>query len=151
MEFKTVVAIYLDVVSEQDRNIIVDKLNQLKNYIVETKSLYNFQVLRDGKVFKVGNGLEEQFQKFIDHVDKNLIWETDCFTVEAGEFEGNTIDLEEGEYEFETSFIITPESIYIYLNTEDWYSSELEKLQNKNIGLRCEMNDIDGDYYFFDI
>ena len=39
----------------------------------------------------------------------------------------------------------------IYLNTEDWYASELEKLPNLGLDLSCEMNDIDGDFYEFKI
>uniref|UniRef100_UPI0040471990 hypothetical protein n=1 Tax=Algoriphagus sp. TaxID=1872435 RepID=UPI0040471990 len=153
MEFKTTIGICLNIVINDRHYDIIEKLEKVKGFIVEKKSRYNFKAIGNGRVLKVGNGLEEEFTKFIGHIDNSLIWsgKENRYLLESGEYKSQLIDLEEGEIEFMESFIIDDETIMIYLNTEDWYASELEKLPNLGLDLSCEMNDIDGDFYEFKI
>jgi len=153
MEFKTTIGFTVNYL--YDGNDAVEKLGKLKNYISERYKMYHFNGLFQGVEFKDKNELELAFSNFIDYVETYMVWNhnEDCYTLNPRDYHGNSIDLEDGEIEFESSFIIHAdgENIFIYLNTEDWYSSELERLPNGNIGISCEMNDIDGDWYEFEI
>lgn len=153
MDFKTTVGINLNMVIINNHKDIIEKLNKVKNFVVEKKSRYNFKVLSIGKIFEVGDGLEEEFQKFIDYIDNRLVWSSEegRLLLDSGDYNDGLIDLEDGDIEFNGSFVIDDENIVIYLNTEDWYASELEKLPNLGLNLSCEMNDIDGDFYEFEI
>lgn len=153
MEHKTTILISLNFIINDRHYDIIDKLNKVKEMIIEKKNRYNFKILFKGNTYEVGSGLEVEFQKFINYIDDSLVWSSqeDCYLLESGVYNENIIDLEGGEIEFESSFIIKDENIMIYLNTEDWYASELEKLPSLGLELNCEMNDIDGDYYEFSI
>uniref|UniRef100_UPI0040483A04 hypothetical protein n=1 Tax=Algoriphagus sp. TaxID=1872435 RepID=UPI0040483A04 len=153
MEFKTTIGICLNIVINDRHYDIIEKLEKVKGFIVEKKSRYNFKAIGNGRVLEVGNGLEEEFTKFIGYIDNSLIWSSkeNRYLLDSGDYKSQLIDLEEGEIEFMGSFIIDDETIMIYLNTEDWYASELEKLPNLGLDLSCEMNDIDGDFYEFKI
>jgi hypothetical protein len=153
MEFKTTIGICLNIVINDRHYDIIEKLEKVKGFIVEKKSRYNFKAIGNGRVLEVGIGLEEEFTKFIGYIDNSLIWSSkeNRYLLDSGDYKSQLIDLEEGEIEFMESFIIDDETIMIYLNTEDWYASELEKLPNLGLDLSCEMNDIDGDFYEFKI
>lgn len=153
MEFKTTIGICLNIVINDRHYDIIEKLEKVKGFIVEKKSRYNFKAIGNGRVLEVGIGLEEEFTKFIGYIDNSLIWSSkeNRYLLDSGDYKSQLIDLEEGEIEFMGSFIIDDETIMIYLNTEDWYASELEKLPNLGLDLSCEMNDIDGDFYEFKI
>jgi len=66
------------------------------------------------------------------------------------------IDLEENRIDFSRSFIVDNEGVTIFLNTEQFYSSEIGTGLGKVIcetplGISCNMNDVDGDYFEFEI
>ena len=153
MEHKTTLAVFLNFFETNRQYDIMQKLNKLKDFIISSKGLYNFEILVSDKVYTVGNGLEEQLQTFIDYIDNNLIWNDadGCYILSPANYEGTPLDMEEGEYSFDSSFLIADDNIIIYLNTQEFYASELEKISNKDIGLYCEFSDVDGDYYSFDI
>jgi hypothetical protein len=153
MDHKTTIAITLNIVINDRHFDIIEKLEKVKEFVVEKKSRYNFKALVKGKVLEVGNGLEDEFSKFISYVDNSLVWSSqdERYILESGEYDNEIIDLEDGVIKFSESFIIDDENVMIYLNTEDWYASELEKLPNLGLDLSCEMNDVDGDFYEFKI
>ena len=153
MEFKTTIGFFVNYLN--DGNDAVDKLNKLKDYLIERFDHYHFKGLHQGVELKDKNDLELALTNFLNYVETYMVYDykEDCYTLNPRDYHGNSIDLEDGEIEFESSFIIHEdgENIFIYLNTEDWYSSELERLPFGNIGISCEMNDIDGDWYEFEI
>ena len=153
MDYKTTIGIGINILVNDNHYDIIDKLTKIKNFVVEKQSRYNFKILLEGKTYVVGNGLEVMFQNFIDYIDNSLVWsgKEERYLIDSGVYNQNLIDLEDGEIAFKSSFVIDDETIMIYLNTEDWYSSELEKLPNLGLDLTCEMNDVDGDYFEFKI
>jgi hypothetical protein len=62
-------------------------------------------------------------------------------------------DLEEGEMEYKQSLIIEDHGEYatIFLTMREFYASEIEMLPGESIGISCQMVDIDGDWYEFEI
>jgi len=157
MEHQTVVGFSIlmeDLVDENTGELLsaFEKLKKLKQLIVEKDKTYSFQVLRNGTVYTVNTGLEKEFDDFISHIQSGvkLDEELGYYTLTTGEYVGELVDIEEGEINFEESFVIHDEGLSVYLNTQAWYSSELEKISsNLPIGLDGEMNDTDGDYYYF--
>lgn len=152
MEFKTTISFSICWAYENIDDTL-NKLRDLKTYIKEKHSLYKFIVYQDKNVLSSVEELDSIFDKFIQYVKLNLKHNSEGeLELDPGMFEPNLIDLEDDEeVEYTSSFNISEEYIYIYLTTLDWYSSELERLPNENIGISCEMNDYDGDYYYFDI
>jgi len=152
MEFKTTISFSICWAYE-DIDDTLKKLQALKAYILKKYEIYHFVAYQDGSVISGLEELESIFDKFIQHVKLNLKQNSEGeLELDPGTFEPNLIDLEDdGDVEYDSSFNINEEYIYIYLTTLDWYSSELERLPSESIGISCEMNDYDGDYYYFDI
>lgn len=152
MEFKTTISFSVCWVDER-KEVTLTKIKALKTYILKTHSTYKFIAYQDSNVLSSLEELESIFDKFINYIDLNLNTNSNGENdINPGIFEASLIDLEDdGDVEYSSSFNISDEYIYIYLTTLDWYSSELEKLPNENIGISCEMNDWDGDYYYFNI
>jgi len=153
MEFKTTIKFCLNYLT--DSNDTIAKLDKLKIYILGKYSQYNFQGIHKGILFNEKNDLELHLNYFLNYIETHMVWDSnqDCYTLNPGEYNGNSIDLEEREIEFDSSFLIDDdgEHIFIFLNTEDWYASELESLPNAGIDISCEMCDVDGDWYEFEI
>jgi|UniRef100_UPI0040485E1F hypothetical protein len=152
MEFKTTVSFSICWDGEEISDIL-KKLKALKSYVIKYYENYHFIAYQDENVFSSVEELDLIFEKFIQYVELNLKHNSDGeLELDPGKFEPNLIDLEDdGDVEYTNSFNINYDYIYIYLTTLDWYSSELERLIPENMGISCEMNDYDGDYYYFDI
>jgi predicted NUDIX family phosphoesterase len=92
------------------------------------------------------------FTDFLNFINENVIEDDGVIIENYGIYEADILpDLEEGEIEFSSSLCIGDETISIYLNTNEFYASELKKFENQSLGISGAMNDIDGDYYEFDI
>ena len=63
------------------------------------------------------------------------------------------VDLEDGEIHFTRSFATDGFEWFVYINTEGLYASEFERLSlgEPKLGINCDMNDVDGDYYEFEV
>ena len=152
MEFKTTVSFSISWGYEEISDTL-KKLKALNDYVIQYHENYHFIAYQDDKVLSSIEELDSIFKNFIQYVELNLKKNLDGeLELDPGMFKPYLIDLEDDEeVEYTNSFNISYESIYIYLTTLDWYSSELERLIPGNIGISCEMNDYDGDYYYFDI
>lgn len=152
MEFKTTVSFSICWGYEKISDTL-KKLKALKAYVIKYYENYHFIAYQDENVLSSVEELDSIFEKFIQYVELNIKMNSEGeIELDPGMFEANLIDLEDdGDVEYTNSFNINYEYLYIYLTTLDWYSSELERLIPENIGISCEMNDWDGDYYYFDI
>ena len=139
---------------ENVKEIIKFKLEKLKNFLVENNETYGFKLLVNDKEIRPQDS-EAFFNDFLEFLIANLIEDDGFFYIEnPGPYASSSIpDLEDGEMQYENSFFIDTEGecAGVFVTMVNFYASELERLPNKNIGISCEMVDIDGDYYEFDI
>ena len=159
MDYQTTVKCSISLCDQEEFNKqeIIDQIEKFKSYVIEKNGTYGFQLLDNDTVIS-GKDSAPIFDQLISYVDENLAWhEEGCYIIDPGHYEDSgPIDLEDGEIEFEKSITITGDpamdlSIVMYLNIQNFYASELEKLANKGIGISGEMSDIDGDYYEFEM
>ncbi len=130
---------------------IINRLEGVKNFVLQKSGTYGFQLLMNDEIID-GSDAKVIFTDFLNFINEHGI-EDDGFTFENyGEYEADIIpDLEDGEIEFSKSLCIGDEEISIFMNTNLFYASELKKFDNQSLGISGAMNDIDGDYYEFDI
>jgi restriction endonuclease S subunit len=160
MDHKTVISVLIcfsDTIGEPnsiEHKSAIEKLKKLKQLIIDKDQVYSFEIFHNGSVYTVNGGLEEQFDQFIHHIQNGVTFDDELgeYVLSPGDYANERVDMEEGEIFFEDSFVINESATVVYVNTQAWYSSELERLTyNEVIGLDCEMNDIDGDFYEFSI
>ena len=151
MQYHTSIFFAISLLTGDDLDQSILKLLGIKKFILETSSTYEFEFLIDNKVVK-GEDVEMCFDQFIEFLKLNLkITKEENLIIDYGSYQSDNIpDLEAGEIEFEKSFILTEQEIYVIVNTNQFYASELEKLTNQNLDVFACMNDIDGDYYEFE-
>jgi len=169
MEHKTVVGFYLPS-DEFTLDQVADKVAELGKRLVQEWHLYNWGFREAGGDFVVDQmALDQKFRSLVQllrsvGVDEDGGWILTnvpaSFTPEPEikdrGFDVPAIDLEEGRIEFENSFSVRDDGIAIYLNTEQCYSSEIETrlgnvLGSTPIGIAADMNDVEGDYFEFEV
>lgn len=156
MDHKTTIALYISG-EEISKNEVIQKVESVKKYIIEMSPTYGFQLKSPDSVDVDGADCNEMFNNLISLLQENDV-EEDGVAVFLDSMEDygkykceNLPDVEDGDIEFSKSICISEWNIIIYLNTEEWYSSELESLENQGLGIGGDMNDEDGDYYEFEI
>lgn len=160
MEHQTTVAIHIPLDDGQDKSYVLAILAKINDYVSSQGKTYDFQIINEGKLFQIAELPKElsSFSKFVDtHFSMNN--DDELIATELGGYgaeDGSLIDLESGDIEFERSFNIEHFEEYVakivlFLNIPGFYSSEIEQLTNIGLGIFCDMNDIDGDYYEFEI
>jgi predicted NUDIX family phosphoesterase len=130
---------------------IISKLEGLKSFILNKSATYGFQLSMNNETIN-GNDANLLFTDFINFINENVIEDDGVIIENYGIYEADILpDLEDGEIEFSSSLCIGDETISIYLNTNEFYASELKKFENQSLGISGAMNDIDGDYFEFEI
>lgn len=169
MDYKTVVGFYLNSFDHSSDEAAV-RLEELEKRLVKTWNLYQWG-------FKVADGdFICDAARFADAISKMAKVLRTIETTEDGAwvitdlpaqyeeppevrvngFTTHAIDIEEGRFNFANSFVIHDEGAKIYLNTEQFYSSEIGSglgavLGSSALGISCDMNDVDGDYFEFEV
>jgi predicted NUDIX family phosphoesterase len=99
-----------------------------------------------------GTDADVLFTDFLNFINENVIEDDGVLIENYGIYEADILpDLEEGEIEFSSSLCIGDETISIYINTNEFYASELKKFDHQSLGISGAMNDIDGGYNEFEI
>jgi len=157
MEYQCTFAFALDWTDHEDFKTAINKIKLLKDLILKKQySTYDFIGLQNDSVLSSAEQIETKFNEFINYLEQNFKWQNsekygDYFEIEPGPYSSETIDLEDGEYEFSQTFNITDTNIIIYLTSIAWYASEINKWTNQGIGIGVEVVDLDGDYQWFDV
>lgn len=130
---------------------IISKIEGLKNFVLKKSETYGFQLLMNSEIVN-GTDADVLFTDFLNFINENVIEDDGVIIENYGIYEVDILpDLEEGEIEFSSSLCIGDETISIYINTNEFYASELKKFEHQSLGIGGAMNDIEGDYYEFDI
>jgi hypothetical protein len=170
MNYQTVIGFYIDSHDGLSVNQVVDKIQKLSSYLISRHDFWNWGIKDSRKLDSEDsiklhdenhwitdiNQFKNSFDNFIEYIKNNGVDDDDgcCIVSESSpRYETSGIDIENGDIEFDHSFEIDRNVFNIYLNTEALFASEITSLQSANLGLGiyCEMNDIDNDYFEFKI
>lgn len=138
-----------------DKRVIIEKLRKLQAYISANSELYGFVCFQDNEVID-GLRCEDIFNPYIEYISNNIKEDGvgAHFMENPGSYSCSEVpDLEEGEMDYKQSLILEDHGEYatIFLTMREFYASEIEMLPGESIGISCQMVDIDGDWYEFEI
>jgi hypothetical protein len=166
MNHQTVIGFYIDSHDGLSTSQIVDKIQNLSSYLISHHESRKWGIKdpeeswcedttaleEDNPWITDVNEFKSAFHRYIQYIKTNGIDDEDgcCFVKESSSrYEPYDVDIEEGDFEFEHSFEIDENRFCIYVNTESLFASEFEHLPSANLGISCDMNDIDYDYFEF--
>jgi hypothetical protein len=168
MDLQTVVGFYIDSHDGLSTKMVVDKLQKLSDHLINIHDFYKWG-LKDQKDI-IPENTEDQdednpwiasvsecknaFDDYILYIKTNGRDDEDgcCIISDSSpRYEPQGIDIEEGDFDFERSFEIDENRFCIYINIEVLFASELENLPSADLGISCDMNDIDNDYFEFKV
>jgi hypothetical protein len=150
----TTVMFNVNFIETASKEVIIEKLEKLKSYISVESELYGFVCFQNNEVID-GANCEDIFNHYIEYISANIKEDGGAHFLEnPGPYSCTEWpDVEEGEMEYKQSLMLEDHGEYatIFVTMRQFYASEIEKLPNENIGISCQMVDIDGDWYEFEI
>lgn len=161
---QTTVMFTVNFIENGDKKDIIGKLEKIKNYILQKSELYGFRLYQNDEVVD-GTKCEGIFNDYIKYISDNIKFEDGGhFLEDAGPYAcSEWPDLEEHEMEYDQSLCLGDHSEYatIFVTMRQFYASEIafrsgansgtRMWGDANIGISCQMVDIDGDWYEFDM
>jgi len=155
MEHQTTIGIY-DNGEETSKEQYLNNIDVIMKTVLK-KNIYNLCLKIDGNWIAWDDlpGIEKAFTDFRNYIVEHGEDDEDGTCIinnNNPEYQGNPIDVEGGDIEFERSFNISDGiGFAILFSTEHWYASDINKLPDMGLELSGDMNDIDGDYYEFEV
>jgi len=156
MEYTTVVDFCLSF-DETSFKEIGNKLEKLKELIIQKYDIYGFQLLINDEVIE-GKDCGVHFQKFIDYVLMNVKRGEDDLIMLPSDNQYLYNDrpeldciahFDEGDMEFEQSFSLNEDGVQVFVNINGWYTSELDTGFISYVNIYHMIIDVDGDYNEF--